>query len=668
MDPTSPSKPLLEPLSPDGLGLQHSSGARGDDGAVTPISRATLSDQDIADDLCFPPLPLCTKTACSDSDLKSPWSRKIILSLDGGGVRGYSSLLVLKRIMFLVEEIELGARRRCKKASGEADNDPSSLYYAPNESSAAYPWSDSSVPSADTSLCLSNGNVTHIEDEYSDDDISASVEKTFASDKLVSAFKPHHYVDYIAGTSTGGLSAIMLGRMEMSIDEALTQYDLVGNQVFGKPRFLHSHFALTNYIKPKYHSRHMEKAMKAVTKFGLAKELSLSKITEDTVSFESNERRCRTIAVAHPSTNRAVTQTAYLFRSYDHLHPSPFSSQKRAPNHLNPGKANRQPIWQVGRATSAAPKYFSSISFDKTTFRDGGMVANNPSKVALDEIDQLHEQKPRVLLSIGTGAVEDDDSERQLTQVSYIKDWSHIIGLVSALATQSENTHGQMLQEVGRINRIDPNAAGSKGDQYSKLKYFRFNVDGGMKKIELDEWDPRKDGVATKATMLKLTKQYLKRPGTHKTLLKCARELVRVRRLRAKTDRWEQFACEFVYYCPEKICRNVTRTFVTREDLRRHAYDAHSFVWDVGVQNHSKLNYACCWDDCEYSGVYVFLDRKEYLEHLKGHHIPEPPFATRRQLEEWLNKGRRDQTEALEIIEASRRTRTGMASLGGEAR
>jgi len=29
---------------------------------------------------------------------------------DGGGIKGYSSLLVLKRIMFLVEQIELGHR------------------------------------------------------------------------------------------------------------------------------------------------------------------------------------------------------------------------------------------------------------------------------------------------------------------------------------------------------------------------------------------------------------------------------------------------------------------------------------------------------------------------------------------------------------------------------
>ncbi|EME79669.1 uncharacterized protein MYCFIDRAFT_9528, partial [Pseudocercospora fijiensis CIRAD86] len=45
-------------------------------------------------------------------------------------------------------------------------------------------------------------------------------------------YRPHHYFDYFVGTSTGGLSAIMLGRLQMTVDDALALYDIIGTKVF----------------------------------------------------------------------------------------------------------------------------------------------------------------------------------------------------------------------------------------------------------------------------------------------------------------------------------------------------------------------------------------------------------------------------------------------------
>ena len=46
--------------------------------------------------------------------------------------------------------------------------------------------------------------------------------------------KPCDVFDLIVGTSTGGLIAIMLGRLHMSIDECLDKYRKLGKTVFGK--------------------------------------------------------------------------------------------------------------------------------------------------------------------------------------------------------------------------------------------------------------------------------------------------------------------------------------------------------------------------------------------------------------------------------------------------
>lgn len=81
-----------------------------------------------------------------------------VLSLDGGGVKGYTALLILKRVFRTLNDV--------------------------------------------------------------------------AGRNEVALLKPCHVFDLIVGTSTGGIIAAMLGRLEMTIEEALRQYEKVGKRVF----------------------------------------------------------------------------------------------------------------------------------------------------------------------------------------------------------------------------------------------------------------------------------------------------------------------------------------------------------------------------------------------------------------------------------------------------
>lgn len=47
---------------------------------------------------------------------------------------------------------------------------------------------------------------------------------------------PHKYFDLIGGTSTGGLAAIMLGRLGMDIQAAIEKYQELGPTIFGNDR------------------------------------------------------------------------------------------------------------------------------------------------------------------------------------------------------------------------------------------------------------------------------------------------------------------------------------------------------------------------------------------------------------------------------------------------
>jgi patatin-like phospholipase/acyl hydrolase len=81
-----------------------------------------------------------------------------ILCLDGGGIKGYTSLLILKRVL------------RTMKAEGQLAEIP----------------------------------------------------------------KPCDVFHLIVGTSTGGIIAVMLGRLHMTIDDCIAKYEQVGGSVFGK--------------------------------------------------------------------------------------------------------------------------------------------------------------------------------------------------------------------------------------------------------------------------------------------------------------------------------------------------------------------------------------------------------------------------------------------------
>ena len=117
-----------------------------------------------------------TDTDPSDDD--SP-AIKSILSIDGGGIRGYSSLIILQALMEEIGKIE------------QAHN--------PKATSSIY---SSALGRLDDAVCA-----------------------VPTPDAMpVARYRPCHYFDYIAGAGTGGTIAMMLGRCRMSVYEAMKKY------------------------------------------------------------------------------------------------------------------------------------------------------------------------------------------------------------------------------------------------------------------------------------------------------------------------------------------------------------------------------------------------------------------------------------------------------------
>ncbi|KAK8151682.1 acyl transferase/acyl hydrolase/lysophospholipase [Phyllosticta citrichinensis] len=626
-------------------------------------------------------LSLHKRSDVSDSDERSPWARKTILSLDGGGIKGYSQLLIKKRLMYRIEQIERGL------VPGQDVSDPDPKrpqYYAPNNSSEDYRWNPTPLAP------LSQRQARALEPAET---LADSVNKTFSGDYEATAFKPHHYFDYCVGTSTGGLSAIMLSRMELDVETALKQYDVVGNQVFGHPRLVPKYVSASSLVQPKYASARMEKALQDITKAALLDEMQQWGTSEKTIPFQSDAERSRTVVVARGKNlarKTGVTWRPYLFRTFDHLPPAPFASPARNNQHLNPGHAHRMPIWQVARATSAAPTYFEPLKAEGFMFKDGGLGTNNPASVALQEVTQLHEQKPLLLLSIGTGRAmgnDDDEENSEEDENAAMPGGPKIPSILEPffenlaafkfmrhLVTETEQVHEHMLnrfedEAAAHASSCSSSAHHAHHPQPHPTTYHRLNVSTGIGRvIPLDSWRPSSSGTATKAAMLAATTAYLSRAPVDAAIHQTAQLLVRLRRRRAATERWERFAARYAYYCPEPACPAQGRGFESRGELRAHAHERHGF-WvrgSGGVRGAAVCvagrGWACgeegCWDDNDEDddesggggggGPRTFTDEAAYREHLARDHriVDWSRFASRRAAEAWLDGGRIERKRA----------------------
>ncbi|MCJ1345701.1 hypothetical protein MMC31_003910 [Peltigera leucophlebia] len=284
---------------------------------------------------------------------------------DGGGVRAYSTLLIIRELMEVIAQIE---QQDMIPANSSAT--PFSLSFEQEEAA-----------NHDSTRMAGLSPITS--------PITSVSKKTPDTGDISSRFLPCHYFDYIGGTSTGGIIAIMLARLRMNISECIDKYKPLGAAVIGRPQ------SFTRNLEPliphviwspaESNSNRLRDYIKEVVDSTL---LKTSPGSEKPDTFESNPDLCRT----------------------------------RAPECA---------IWEVARATSANPPHFKPIKINESSYLDGGIGANNPSGLVLHEVMQMHSESKNpidLLLSIGTG-----------TRARHSP-------LKSIISTQTEDTHKRLLK------------------------------------------------------------------------------------------------------------------------------------------------------------------------------------------------------------------------------
>ncbi|KAF8546368.1 FabD/lysophospholipase-like protein [Imleria badia] len=366
-----------------------------------------------------------------------PKVRKYILSLDGGGFRGLSSLIILNHIMGMLVDDPL----------------------------------DEPVPS------------------------------------------PCQIFDLICGTSTGGLIAIILGRLGLDCSTAISIYQELGPRVFGRDEGkVWSHILTGEQFSSAAYDTYLGEVVEKYTS-SQTTTLKIQKCTLDAI-----EHRTTDVFVTTISAEIAFAGIEpYRLRSYT----TPRGGIDSAP------PDHSWTIRQAARATSAMPMYFAPLQIGLQAFQDATASGfNNPTLEALEEARlrwplDTHEF---VVVSLGTGLaslLRSNPNDEQLATMLQEKLGKNIATVMDTfeqvskqllrVANDTELTHMEVARRFAKWKRRDD--------------YFRFNPPQGLGDIDLADymseesiveitnvWLRSPDGkVSTMAAYEKLKAAYLAR-------------------------------------------------------------------------------------------------------------------------------------------------------------
>ena len=321
--------------------------------------------------------------------------------------------------------------------------------------------------------------------------------------------KPCDYFDLICGTSTGGLIALMLGRLEFvrvlcrgsarclanygvlqTVDDAIQKYKQLANDIFKKEK--------TFSWNAKYDHKPLERKLKEVVS-GSASPLKL----DENALLVDNDRPCKSFVVTTNLTSHSAKPV--LLRAYE-------TEFEVEPINQKPVK-----IWEAGRATSAAPTFFGPYKMeDGLEYTDGGTIANNPTELGYQEAGRLWQRrKIDLIVSIGTGP------ERALTLSSATEEfispfWFRVLkrvlprtyffrlqlAMYSVTAmTNTGRTHERVQENINTFQGIT--SASAAATPLPRI-YFRLNVEDKSALVQLDACDKMDH-------LMELAKDYINR-------------------------------------------------------------------------------------------------------------------------------------------------------------
>ncbi|KAF8854495.1 FabD/lysophospholipase-like protein [Acephala macrosclerotiorum] len=276
-----------------------------------------------------------------------------------------------------------------------------------------------------------------------------------ADKRRVEVIHPWQEFDMIGGTSTGGLLAIMLGRLRMSIDQCEDAYMKFSEDIFTSPNAIAKAYNLLN-ATGRFSTQALETNIKEfIDSAGLAQSEKFD---------DSRDGSCKVFVSVVRQEDGANT----VLRSYVN------------PEMPNPMRRYCK-IWEAARATSAASTFFEPIAIGPNgqTYVDGALGFNNPIRLLDRESRDLWPDDDRVFLSIGTGSAPGGSLEGNLLTLAT---------RLNEILVETEKTAEGFLKDNQALAAAH--------------RYYRFNVYHGLGHIGLEEYKARQQIYAATATYL----------------------------------------------------------------------------------------------------------------------------------------------------------------------
>ncbi|SPQ24938.1 505fa2c4-9825-41e2-8691-9bca4790ca0c [Thermothielavioides terrestris] len=395
-----------------------------------------------------------------------------ILSLDGGGVRGYSMFLILQDLMYRTfVEIEGRAPRRHE------------------------------IP------------------------------------------KPCDHFDLIVGTGTGGLIALMLGRLRLDIETCKELYVRLTRMVFETDKTI----AGIPYRSTLFKATKLEEAIKECVREHTVYEKEGNdgsdapsrRIPEE--AFQ--QRQCCELQRAEPHCPGCQAcllpwgnPNARLYdEREDRTKTAVTAIYKGTPKGGPPAllrsyDSRREPapefdctIWQAGRATCAIGLAFKPIQIGQSVFHDDGAGNFNPSVTALDEavVNEWPGREVGVFVSVGTGKrPKGSDANSALWYEGFLGEFAEARRKLIAKIEGCEKIHEQMKRE--HLPKRGVNIE----------NYYRLNVEVGVGEFGMNEWNRLAD-ISTN------TKRYLAREEERQMVQSASAKLAKIHFAK---QRWERLS------------------------------------------------------------------------------------------------------------------------------